>query len=199
MNKSSLRQLLVSLIILMLVMSPFFSSLSILNVKATRDFPPVSLTLHLASPINTTYNQNSILINFSFQKQPDDWNHYLIEYAVDGERANYSGTFVWMQQLTGLSEKNFTKTISGIPDGTYLLTISAKWMGVLMWYPADKETVTFTIDTKTPTPSPMPTPTISATPENQHTLNTQAIIGITIILAVLGVGLSLLVYLIKRK
>jgi len=183
----------------MFVILPSFSSLTLSDVKAVRDFPPASLKLQLTSPINKTYNQNSILINFSFQKEPDDWNHYLIEYVIEGEKTDYTGTFVWMQQLTGISQKNFSKTITGIPDGTYLLTLSARWMGTLIWYHADKKTVTFTIDTKISTPSPTPTPTISSTPHNQQALSTEAILGIVIIVAVLAVGLGLLFYLIKRK
>ena len=175
MSKNSLRKLFVLLIILMLVISPSFSSLSISNVKATRDYPPASLKIQLTAPTNKTYNQNLILINFSFQKQPDDVINYRIGYAIEGEKTNYSGTFL-EKSLIGLSQLNFTKTITGIPDGTYALTVSARWIGsgMMMYLDADKKTVTFTIDTKISTPSP--TATISPTPDNQQTLNTEAII-----------------------
>ena len=199
MSKSSLCRPIVSLIILLFVILQSFPSLTISSVKAVRDYPPVSLKIQLTSPTNKTYTQNSILINFSIQKQPDDWNHYLIEYAIEGEKKNYSGTFLWMQQLTGLSKKNFSKTITGIPDGTYALTITARWDALLIWSHADKKTVTFTIDTKISTPSPTPTPTSTPTPDNQQTLNTEATIGIAIIVAVLGGGIGLLIYLIKKK
>ena len=197
MSKSIFYGPMVSSIILVLVVLQSFSSLAISSVKAVRDYPPPSLGIQLTSPSNKTYNQNSILINFSCQKQPDDWNHYLIEYAIEGEKANYSGTFL-DKQLIDLSQLNFSKNITGIPDGTYSLTISARWLGSLMYLDADKQTVTFTIDTKISTPSPTPTPTISSTPDNQQTLTTEAIIGIAIIVAVLGAGIGLLVYLIKK-
>ena len=185
-------------IIIILVVLISFPSLAISSVKAVRDYPPPSLKIQLTSPTNKTYTQNSILINFSIQKQPDDWNHYLIEYAIEGEKKNYSGTFLWMQQLTGLSQKNFSKTITGIPDGTYLLTINARWDALLIWSHADKKTVTFTIDTKIPIPSPTPMPTSSPTPDNQQTLNTETITGIAIIVAVLGAGIGLIIYLLKK-
>ena len=198
MSKSSLRELFVLLIILLLVILPIFSSLSVSNVKATQTYPTPTLKIQLTSPTNKTYNQNLILINFSFQKQPDDGIYYRIGYAVEGEKANYSGTFL-EKSLIGLSQLNFTKTITGIPDGTYLLTVSARWIGsgMMMYLDADKKTVTFTIDTKISTPSP--TPTISPTPDNQQTLNTEAIIGIAIIIAVLGTGTGLFIYLIKKS
>ena len=200
MSKSSLRELFVLLIILLLVILPIFSSLSVSNVKATQTYPTPTLKIQLTSPTNKTYNQNLILINFSFQKQPDDGIYYRIGYAVEGEKANYSGTFL-EKSLIGLSQLNFTKTITGIPDGTYLLTVSARWIGsgMMMYLDADKKTVTFTIDTKISTPSPTPTPAISPTPDNQQTLNTEAIIGIAIIVAVLGTGTGLFIYLIKKS
>ena len=198
MSKSSLRKPFVLLIILLLVILPIFSSLSVSNVKATQTYPTPTLKIQLTSPTNKTYNQNLILINFSFQKQPDDGINYRIGYAIEGEKANYSGTFL-EKSLIGLSQLNFTKTITGIPDGTYLLTVSARWIGsgMMMYLDADKKTVTFTIDTKISTPSP--TPTISPTPDNQQTLNTEAIIGIAIIVAVLGTGTGLFIYLIKKS
>ena len=189
----------VPLIILVLLVLQSFPSLTISNVKANpRNIPPPTLKIQLTSPTNKTYNQHSILINFSIQKQAEDGNHYLIEYAIEGEKKNYSGTFVWMQQLTGLSQKNFSKTITGIPDGTYLLTISARYDAGLYGAQADKKTVTFTIDTKIPTPSPTPTPTSTPTPDNQQTLNTEAAIGIAIIVAVLVAGIGLFIYLLKK-
>jgi hypothetical protein len=127
-----------------------FSSLAIFNVKA-RTYPPPTLKIQLISPSNTTYNQHSILINLSCQKEPDDWNQYNIDYTIEGEKANYSGIFLYMQQPTS-NQLNFSKKITGIPDSTYLLTISAKYLAVLYWDYADKQTVTFTIDTETPTP-----------------------------------------------
>jgi len=196
MSKRSLRKPFGLLIILVLVIPPIFSSLSIFTVKAARDYPTPSLKIQITSPTNKTYNQNSILINFTCQKQSDDWNVYLIEYAIEGENANYNGTFL-DKELTGLSQVNFNKTITGIPDGTYALTISARWLALLIWDQADKQTVTFTINTKISTPSP--TPTISPTPDNQQTPNAEAIIGIAIIVVMIGVGLGLLLYLIKRK
>ena len=185
-------------IIIILVVLISFPSLAISSVKAVRDYPPPSLKIQLTSPTNKTYTQNSILINFSIQKQPDDWSQYHIEYAIKGEKANYSGTFLYMRDLTGLSQKNFSKTISGIPDGTYSLTISAQWLALLYWDIADKQTVTFTVDTKIPTPTPTPTPTPIPTPDNQQTLNTEAITGIAITVAVLGAGIGLFTYLLKK-
>ena len=217
MSKSSLCRPLFSLIILLLVFLASFPSLTIFNVKANpRNIPPPTLKIQLTSPTNTTYNQNSILINFSIQKQPDDWNHYLTEYAIKAEKKNYTGTFPWMQQLTGISQKNFSgtflldkqltdisqknfsKTITGIPDGIYSLTISARYDAGLIYLDSDKQKVTFTIDTKIPTPSPMSTPTSSPTPDNQQTLNTETITGIAIIVAVLGAGIGLIIYLLKK-
>ena len=195
-------------IIIILVLLPSFSSLTILSVKA-RTYPTPSLKIQLTSPTNTTYTQNSILIKFSIQKQPDDWNIYLIEYTIEGEKANYSGTFL-DKELTGLSQLNFSKTITGIPYGTYVLTISAKWLGVLMYFVSDRQTVTFTLDTKIPTASPTPTPTPNitptpnptstptTTPDNQQTLNTEAITGLAITIAVIGVGIGLIIYLLKK-
>ena len=184
--------------VILLVVLLSFPLTTISSVKAVRDYPPPSLKIQLTSPSNKTYNQNSILINFSCQKQPDDWNIYLIEYAIEGEKKNYSGTFL-DKELTGLSQLNFSKTITGIPDGTYVLTISAKWFGSLMYFNADKQTVAFTVDTKISTSSPTPTSTSTPTQDNQQTLNTETIIGIAITAAILGTVISLLTYLIKKK
>ena len=184
-------------IIIILVFLTSLPSLTISNVKAIRDYPPPSLKIQLTSPTNKTYTQNSILINFSIQKQPDDWNIYLIEYALEGEKKNYTGTFL-DKQLIDISQLNFTKTITGIPDGTYVLTVSARWDALLIYLDADKQTVTFTINTKISTPSPTPTPTSTPTPDNQQTLNTETNIGIAITIAVLGVGIGLISYLLKK-
>ena len=48
------------------------------------------------------------------------------------------------------------------------------------------------------TPSPTPTIEPTPTPDNQQTLNTETIIGTAIIIAVLGTGIGLLMYLLKR-
>jgi hypothetical protein len=183
-------------IIIILVLLPSFSSLTILSVKA-RTYPTPTLKIQLTSPTNKTYTQNSILINFSIQKQPDDWNIYLIEYALEGEKKNYTGTFL-DKQLIDISQLNFTKTITGVPDGTYVLTVSARWDALLIYLDADKQTVTFTINTKISTPSPTPTSTNTPTPDNQQTLNTETVIGTAILIVVLGAGIGLIIYLLKK-
>jgi hypothetical protein len=61
-------------------------------------------------------------------------------------------------------------------------------------------TQTITIgESQTPTPSPTATPTSTPYQEPQQTAQTEIIIGAAIVVAVLGAGLGLLIYFIKRK
>jgi len=59
------------------------------------------------------------------------------------------------------------------------------------------ETQTLTIPTSTPSPTSSPSPT--PTPKAIQTLQFEAILGAAIAVAVIGTGLGLLIYLIKRK
>jgi hypothetical protein len=62
------------------------------------------------------------------------------------------------------------------------------------------ETQTLTItEGQTPTPSPATTPTSTPYQEPRQTLQSEAIAGAAIAAAVIGAGLGLLIYLIKRK
>jgi hypothetical protein len=55
------------------------------------------------------------------------------------------------------------------------------------------------LQSPTPTPSPVATPTPTPTEEPQQTIPFGIIVGVTIIAAVFGAGLGLLIYLMKRK
>jgi hypothetical protein len=63
---------------------------------------------------------------------------------------------------------------------------------------SNTQTITIS-DSQTPTPSPATTPTPTPSQEPQQTAQTETIIGVAIVVAVLGAGLSLLIYLIKRE
>ena len=63
---------------------------------------------------------------------------------------------------------------------------------------SETQTITFG-ESQTSTPSPATTPTPTPYNEPQQTDQTATIVGAFIIMAVLGAGLSLLIYLIKRK
>jgi hypothetical protein len=164
-----------------------FSSLAVLNVKAQEQLP--TLKINLISPTNTTYNQNSILLNFSIQKQSYDNMDYTIGYTMQGENTQQQGTFFMGTLSTNLM--TFNKNFTEIPDGSYTLSVSAKYVDRIIWVNADKQTVTFTINTKTPTPSPSPTPTLPRgrgpipAPEQRPTLFEIAIITISLV-AVVG-------------
>lgn len=170
-----------------------FSSLTILNVKAQEELP--TLKINLISPTNKTYNQNTILLNFSIQKQPYDNMDYTIDYTMQGENIQKQGTFFMGTPIT--NEMSFQKNFTELPDGTYTLTVSARYFDRITYVYADKQKVTFTINTKTPTPSP--TPTSSPTPDNQQPLNAEVIIGVSIIITVLGAGIGFFLYLMKKN
>lgn len=116
--KTNLSRNLVAMIIVLLSIS----TLGILNVKAQTRIS--TLKINLISPSNTTYNQNTILLNFSIQKQPQDIMDYTISYTVQGENTQRQGTF-FMGTLS-LNQMTFHKNFAELPDGTYMLIASAK-------------------------------------------------------------------------
>lgn len=173
--------------VVLLVVLLSISTLAILNVKA--QVQP-SMKIHITSPSNTTYNQNTIQLNFSIQKQPQDNMDYTIDYTMQGENTQKQGTFYMGTPIT--NEMSFNKNFTELLDGTYTLTVSAKYFDRIMWVYADKQAVTFTIDTKAPTPSP----TVSIDPEPFRFSSPNLIIAITITLLI---GLGILAYFKKYK
>lgn len=62
------------------------------------------------------------------------------------------------------------------------------------------KTQTLTIESQTTTPSPTATPATTPTPQEEpQQIDQELIIGVAVIVAVIGAGLGLLIYLIKRK
>ena len=76
---------------------------------------------------------------------------------MQGENTQQQGTF-FMGTLNS-NQMRFHKNFTELPESTYTLTASAKYVDRIIWVYADKQTATFTINTKTPTPSTSPTPT----------------------------------------
>jgi hypothetical protein len=165
------------------------SALTIFNVKAQQ---VSTLKIHIISPSNTTYNQNTILLNFNIQKQPQENFLYTINYTIQGENTQKQGTF-YLGTLSS-NEMTFHKNFTELPDGTYNLTVFVRYVDRIIWVYADKQTVTFTINTKTPTPSPTPT----STPISES-WNTEAILGLSIIIIVLSAGIGLFLYHLKKN
>jgi len=130
----------------LLVILLIFSLLTIIIVKAQEELPTIKIDL--ISPTNTTYSQNTILLNFSIQKQSYDNMDYTIDYSMQGENFQKQGTFFMGTPIT--NELSFNKNFKELQDGTYALTVSAKYVDRIMWVYADRQIVTFTINTKTP-------------------------------------------------
>ena len=79
MSKNSLFRPLFSLIILLLVILPFFSSLTILSVKANP--MPSAYTQMTVYPENNTFNKNSAKIRFTVET--NTWLNFY--YSQDGK------------------------------------------------------------------------------------------------------------------
>jgi hypothetical protein len=169
--------------VVVLVVLLSFLSLAIFTVKAQEELP--TLKIHLITPSNTTYNQNTILLNFSIQKLPQDNIDYTIDYTMQGENIQKQGTFFMGTPIT--NEMSFHKNFTELPDGTYTLTASAKYVNRIIWVYADKQTVNFTINTKTPTPSPTPTSTPMPLPPIRFYNPYLILFASTLLLIVLGI------------
>ena len=188
MNKSALYKALILLPIFLigLTLTPTF------NVKAQEELP--TLRIQIISPSNTTYNQNTILVNVSSQKQLHDNLKYTIGYILEGENTKiYGGLF---QGTPSSSQIMFhSEMITDLPDGTYLLWASADYLDGRWWIYSDEQTVTFTIDTKTPTPSPTPSPS----PSPEQALQFPSTLEITIVATAVLTGFGLFAILVKRR
>ena len=177
---------------ILLVISITLSTITVLNVKAQEELP--TLRIHLISPSNTTHTQNTILLNFSIQKQPHDNIDYTIDYTMAGENTQKQGTFFMGTPIT--NEMSFYKNFTEMSDGNYTLTVSAKYMdsGFITYEYADRQTVTFSVDTQIPTPSFTPSPTPSPESESEFPTIQLLTLALTVI-----IGLGILAYSMKRR
>jgi len=162
----------------------------------------------ITSPQNhSIINTNSISLVFNVSEPQiievsPDVNHHSSRLF----RVSYMGDWQTEEQLLYLAQQEnldfleFNITLSEIPDGTHelqIIAVGAVGITVAMfgfsYHPDANTSIIFTVSSMQPTSFPEPTPYKEPQPIEQ-----EVILGITITLAVIGVGLGLL-YLTKRK
>jgi hypothetical protein len=173
---------------------------------------PSEYYVSIVSPQNRSSYSGPVLLNFTrFGHFPTLYNYL---YAVDGQ----SGTYVGGENIRHMESEPLTGDITDwwysecttwgwtyLPDlseGAHKLTFHSLRRGEVS---GDFQTVYFNINSESDiTSSPIPTSTPEATPTiipnacNETQLE-QVISGVTVTVAVIGAGLGLLIYLIKRK
>jgi hypothetical protein len=125
--------------------------------------PPIVIQ----SPLNTTYDQNDIPLNFTVvgasEYFPMTYKLSYIYYVCDGEFHDYSVGMnldrdQYCTNLTGLSKGQHTLSLYAEGVGSYYIS-SSQWTQYTV---ESVQTVTFTVNKDPPsTPSPSPTPTLA--------------------------------------
>jgi len=180
-----------------LIISAFLFSLAAgiqaVNVAKANPIPNEQISpppIVIQSPLNTTYDQNDIQLNFTVvgasEYYPMTYKLSLIYYSYDGEfHYNSWGMNLDKDQyctnLTGLSKGEHTLTVYAEGVGSYYIS-SSQWTQYTL---ESVQTVTFTMSkdppsTPSPTttpyqtldptesPIPSPTPTLTPTPSPSH-------------------------------
>ena len=152
MNKSNHYKSFVIAIIVLLITS----SITVLNVKA-QSLP--TLKIHIESPTNKTYTENTILLNISFYTEPQDQKEYQISYWLT--YGNISYPTLLYQGVIGQSQPIWeSMQLTELQDGNYSLRVSGEYVDGRWWiYAYDTPEINFTVNTQSPTPTTDPTPT----------------------------------------
>lgn len=194
----------VTLIICVVFSLLAFESQTIVLVRGNATFHIGEV--EIVTPENKTYYSSTLLLSYH-ATFPFDLKHKWIVYSLDG------GQNVTVIDEYGYFESyNRSVTLSGLSSGRHVLYLYSKKGSYVYgtgisggWFDfADR--VYFTIDlsgeSSNPTPTIAPTSTPTPTPEptiEPESFPTTLVIASSIPVAVILIGLSLLLYLIKRK
>ncbi len=162
---------------------------SIIDITLTVDTAFIPPEPFIISPLNQTYNTDEVPLIYTIDSKI--FNSY---YSLD--TANY-----------GFGRIEFTgnTTLTNLSEGSHTLRLSLETEShSLQRYEYFFLTVYFTIDSNQSTPTPTPTPEPVVTPYGEANVQNRsqylAVGGmVAVTVAVLGAGLGLLLYLIKRK
>jgi hypothetical protein len=204
------------LVLLLMTVAGNFPSLASANPYDGTPVPPAFQTpnkdpptVTTQSPLNITYFENDVLLNFTVT-QPDSWFKpdifcYIknITYRIDGGQA----TVLYEPTPSGHAlpaTKQFSVVLDGLPEGQHTLQINVSaesqylpndtyiWFMVLH-YPLDvSQTIVFTVQ-NSPTPTPTPEHSLSVDPN----FTSSATLALLTMIVVTFAGL--LVYFKKRK
>jgi len=167
-----------------------------------------TLTVVVNSPQNKTYTTSDIFVFMSAADPEMQIGPEAVAYSLDG-----APPVIIREQNLGLHSLDANTTLS-LPDGSHnIVGIAITWFGGTVHGNFSSPTVYFTVDTSSaspkPSPSPSPSPAASPSPspsptpkpdeELEQTKQWTAILGAVITAVVVGAGLGLLIYLLKRR
>jgi len=166
------------------------------------------LTVVVNSPQNKTYTTSDIFVFMSAADPEMQIGPEAVAYSLDG-----APLVIIREQNLGLHSLDANTTLS-LPDGSHnIVGIAITWFGGTVHGNFSSPTVYFTVDTSSaspkPSPSPSPSPATSPRPspcptlkpdeELEQTNQRTAMLGAVITAVVVGAGLGLLIYLLKRR
>ena len=184
-----------------------FSFLAIAGLQPV-NLANCTLTVAVNSPQNTTYTTSDIFVLISAADPEMQIGPESIAYSLDGALP-----VIIREQNVGLHSLDTNTTLS-LPDGSYnIVGIAITWFGGTVHGNFSSPTVYFSVDTSSaspkPSPSPSPSPVTSPSPspsptlipdeELERTKQLTAFLGAVITAVVVGAGLGLLIYLLKRR
>jgi len=167
-----------------------------------------TLTVVVNSPQNKTYTTSDIFVLMSAADPEMQIGPEAVAYSLDG-----APLVIIREQNLGLHSLDANTTLS-LPDGSHnIVGIAITWFGGTVHGNFSSPTVYFTVDTSSaspkPSPSPSPSPATSPRPspcptlkpdeELEQTNQRTAMLGAVITAVVVGAGLGLLIYLLKRR
>jgi len=167
-----------------------------------------TLTVVVNSPQNKTYTTSDIFVFMSAADPEMQIGPEAVAYSLDG-----APLVIIREQNLGLHSLDANTTLS-LPDGSHnIVGIAITWFGGTVHGNFSSPTVYFTVDTSSaspkPSPSPSPSPATSPRPspcptlkpdeELEQTNQRTAMLGAVITAVVVGAGLGLLIYPLKRR
>jgi hypothetical protein len=164
--------------IISILLASMFNGALLVNMTKGNPIPNEQISpppIVIQSPLNTTYDQNDIPLNFTVvnasEYYPMTYKLSYIYYVCDGEFHDYSlGMNLDRDQycinLTGLSKGEHTLTVHAEGVGSYYIS-SSQWTQYTI---ESVQTVTFTVNKDPPNaPSPSPSPSLSPSlPSNDY-------------------------------
>lgn len=148
-----------------------------------RDKPTTGPPIVIQSPINVTYQQSDIPLNFSVEGISNWWEG---AYHLTDVYYECNGKTVHLNVSSAINKEQFCTNLTGLTTGKHILTVHVNGSGLyytnysssdMTQYSVESiQTVTFTVDTNletetssaspstSPTEQPTPTATIASTP-----------------------------------
>lgn len=117
---------------------------------------PTPPTIVIHSPLNTTYNQNDLLLNFTIVDISHWWTiaYHITDlyYEIDGKTVNlyvdnHTNTEQYSTNIVGLAKGQHTLTIHANASGVYRNNYPNS--GTAIYSVESKQTASFTIDKRT--------------------------------------------------